>query len=130
MQAINPSVANHKRDNGLRTAQSVQKVLNGGIAEATPLSTNAAGIYNTFAPDNGNGTTLRIGANGGSESYNWPSAPNTGLTIYHGLGRQPIGFRVHDIDGNANIYRTIAPDENQITLATTDQTVNATVYIF
>ena len=146
MLPINPSISNFNRlsvpslhppgsksvsslSGALRVAQSVQKALSGNIALASPTSLNSAGIYNKFQQDNGNGVMIRIGASGSGEQYTF-SAPNTGIVINHGLGRQPSGFHVADLDGVGTIYRTTAPDANQITLACTVDTVNATVYIW
>ena len=111
-------------------AISIHKALVGGIALASPTSKDTSGVYNEFSQDNGNGVMIRIGANGTSEQqYVW-AASNAGIVINHGLLRQPVGFHVVDIDKNATIYRTTTPDANQITLAPTDNTANATVYIF
>ena len=128
-QPINPSSSNFNRPNGtLRWAQSIKRALNQGVLFANPVGQNSQKVYNKFQSDNGNGTMVRIGATGSGEDYEWPAA-NSGVVIYHNLGRQPIGFIVHDIDGDARVYRTVAPDDQQITLACTDNTKNATVYI-
>jgi hypothetical protein len=118
--------------------QSVQQVVNGGIDMGTPVG-NApasagvnAGVYTQFNRGNGSGVLIRIAATGVTDTganYNWVSN-NTGLKINHGLLRQPIGFHVVDQDKNASVYRTVSPDENQITLATTDATASHTVYVF
>lgn len=131
MRPIIPSHSIFNRKGGpLRIAQSVYQSLNGGITEATPTGQDSQGVYNKFDPDNGNGVTLRIGANSSSEDLKWPSVAGTGLVIFHGLGRQPIGFRIHDLDGNAQIWRTTPPDAQQITLAISDVSISATIYIF
>lgn len=130
MQSTNPSQSNFNRPDGpLRHAQSVFKVLNAGIQLAQPTGQNAAGIYNKFEPDNGNGVMIRIGAIGGAETYNW-TGNNVGLAINHGLHKQPIGFIVCDIDAAANVYRTVTPTADTITLAITNDLANVTVYIF
>lgn len=129
MQQINPSNINfNKHDGALRNAQSVFKVLNGGVQEAQPTSTDTLGVYNRFEADNGSGVMLRIGASGSTEPIKWV-ASNVGLVINHGLHRQPIGFQLWDKDKTCDVYRTAVPTIDTITLACTDATVNVTVYI-
>lgn len=117
--------------------QSVQGVLSGDVDMGQPTGnapTTAginAGVYTQFKKGNGSGVLIRIAANGVTGTgaqYNWPSSGN--LVINHGLLRQPIGFHVVDADGNANVYRAAAPDSNQITLATTNNAVSHTIYVF
>lgn len=36
--------------------------------------------------------------------HNFPSVANTETTIYHGLGRIPIGYQVWDVDQAVSIY--------------------------
>jgi hypothetical protein len=122
----------------LTLMQSVNNVLTGNIDMGSPTG-NApssagvnAGVYTQFQKGNGSGVLIRVAANGVTgtgASYNWGAA-NVGIVINHGLQRKPIGFHVVDKDGVVDIYRTAAPDENQITLAPTDNTKSVTVYVF
>jgi hypothetical protein len=110
---------------------------NGNVDMGTPKG-NApssagvnAGVYTQFEKGNGSGVLIRVAANGVTgtgASYNWP--PSGPLVINHGLLRQPIGFHVVDQDKNAPVSRTAPPDENQITLTTTDPTASHTIYVF
>jgi hypothetical protein len=130
MNPINPSQSSMTRPGGtVRQAQSVYKVLNGGISESQPTGQDPSGVFNKFQQDNGAGVTLRIGALGSAEPLKW-TGNNIGLVINHGLQRQPIGFRIHDQDQGGTVYRTVPPDATQITLATTSDIMNVTVYIF
>jgi hypothetical protein len=121
--------------------QSVNDVLNSNVDMGTPQGntpTNAgtyginAGVYSQFKQGNGSGVLIRIAANGvvgTGATYNWGTT-GTGVLINHGLLRQPIGFHVVDADKDVRVYRTAAPDQNQITLASTDNTSSVTVYVF
>lgn len=129
-QAINPSLGNHSTPQGiLRQAQSVYKVLQNGLADAQPTGQDAAGVFNQFEQDNGNGVMLRIGAAGSEEKIQWVTV-DVGVVINHGLHRQPIGFYLADKDANCDVYRTVPPDANTITLACTNVDASVTVYIF
>lgn len=129
-QSINPSKQNLANpQHVLRQAQSVYTALTAGLADAAPLTTDAAGVYNTFAPDNGNGVMLRIGSSTSTEPNKWVTV-DVGIVIQHGLGRQPIGFKLVDKDVSCDVYRTVPPDAQQITLACTNIAANVTVYIF
>jgi|SRR5215472_11767011 len=113
----------------LRWAQSVDRTLSGGIDMGTPTGKNSAGVYNTFDKGNSSGVLFRVGANGSSESYTWDSSGN--LTIMHGLGRQPVGFQIMDIDkASVSVHRTAVPTDQQIVLQSSDKTANATIYVF
>lgn len=133
MRPINPNIRNVVNpQSSLRQSQSVYKSLSGGIELAIPTGQNSAGVYNKFDKANHAGVMIRIGASGTSEqTYKWPGA-DAPLQINHGLLKQPLGFYVTDIDGAANIYRyKSAPlNANTISLATTDPSVNVTVFIF
>jgi hypothetical protein len=121
--------------------QSVNTVLNANVDMGAPVGnapTNAteyginAGVYTQFKQSNGSGVLVRIAANGVTGSgatYNWGTT-GTGIPINHGLLRQPIGFHTVDADKNVTVYRTAVPDQNQITLASTDNSASVTVYIF
>lgn len=113
----------------LRWAQSVHKSLTGGVDMGIPTGTNSAGVYNTFDKGNSSGVLIRVGAASSSEAIKW-TASNTAIAINHGLGRQPIGFKIVDKDKSMDVFRTAPPDNNVISLAPTDATANVTVYIF
>lgn len=114
----------------LQWAQSVHKVCAGGVNFGNPTSKNLAGVYNNFDKDTMDGVLIRIGASGTTEQkYVW-TVSGTGIVINHGLLKQPIGFKIVDKDKTVDVWRTVTPDENQITLAPSDATANVTVYIF
>lgn len=135
------SFAHALPDTQRQWTQSVDQVLNSNVDMGTPKGNTPtdvgtyginAGVYSQFAQGNGSGVLIRVAANGvmgTGANYNWGST-GTGIPINHGLQRQPIGFHVVDSDKNVNVYRTAAPDENQITLASTDNSASATVYVF
>jgi hypothetical protein len=111
-------------------ALGIHKVLNSGVNFANPTSKNLAGVYNEFDRDTTDGVMIRIGASGTTEQkYTW-TISGTGIVINHGLLRQPMGFKIVDKDKTVDVWRTITPDANQITLAPSDATANVTVYIF
>ena len=121
--------------------QSVNNVLTGnvdmGTAEGnTPSDTGTyginAGVYSQFKQGNGSGVLVRITANGlvgSGANYTW-AGTGVGISINHGLLRQPIGFKIVDKDKTVDVYRTAAPDKDQITLASTDNTASVTIYVF
>lgn len=121
----------------LKQHQSIVKVLTGNIDMGTGIGTAPsssgvnAGVYTKFNKGNGSGILIRIAANGVTDSgadYNWPSSGS--LVINHGLLRQPIGWHSVDADGVSTLSRTAPPDENQITLATSNNAVSNTIYVF
>lgn len=118
--------------------QSIQQVMSGnvdmGLPTAQAPSTEGinAGVYTQFEKGNGSGILIRIaanGANGTGAAYNWGTT-GTGIDINHQLGRQPIGFHVVDQDKAVQVYRTAAPTNSTITLASSDNTASVTVYVF
>jgi hypothetical protein len=113
----------------LRWAQSIFKSMFGNIALAEGNTTDSNGIYTTFNVDNGNGIMMRVGASGSSLRNKW-DAGTSQVTLNHALGRQPIGFIVCDIDKNAVIWRVNPPTSGIMQLEISDNTANATVYIF
>jgi len=134
------SFAHSLPDNHRQWVQSTQNTLVGNVDMGTPSGNTPttssygvnAGVYTQFSKGNGSGVLIRIAANGvmgTGASYNW-GATGTGVVINHGLLRQPIGFHVVDSDKQVSVYRTTAPDQNQITLASTDNTSSVTVYVF
>lgn len=129
MRPINPTRASNTPTNTLRVAQSMYKTMSGNVQESQPTGQDSTGVYNTFEQDNGAGITIRIGAASSSEPVKWVTS-NVGVAVNHGLQRQPTGFRVWDKDKTCDVYRTVPPNANTITLACTDATANVTVYIF
>jgi hypothetical protein len=131
MLPISPSQSIMNTPRGvLRWAQSIYKAITGGIELAQGIGQNSNGVYNKFAPDNHNGTMIRIGAyNDSTEPIKWSSS-GVGIPIYHGLGKLPLGFHITDLEGDSNVYRTIPATNQVITLAPTDASVAATVFIF
>jgi hypothetical protein len=119
----------------LQWAQSVDSVVNGSIDMGTIVpgsgSIDATGTPANFQRGNGSGILIRVGASGSNNGpkYNWTTS-GTGVVINHQLQRQPIGFHVVDSDKPLTVHRTVVSDTNQITLAPSDATANATVYIF
>lgn len=121
--------------------QSVKQVLSANVDMGTatgntPVNVGTyginAGVSSQFVQGNGSGVLIRIAAHGVSgtgASYNWGTT-GVGIVINHGLLRQPLGFKIVDKDKTVDVYRTAAPDANQITLASTDNTASVTVYVF
>jgi len=112
----------------LRVMQSFYKTLKGGVDMGVAVGKNAAGVYNSFEQGNSNGVLVRIGANSSSEQYKWSGGST--VTVTHGLGRQPIGFKIVDQDANATIWRTAVPTTTTLALQSSSNAVNVTVYIF
>lgn len=118
--------------------QTVQQTLTGNVDMGTPTG-NApasagvnAGVYTQFQQGNGSGVLIRIAANGVADTgapYNW-GATGADVVINHGLQRQPIGFHVVDQDNPVQVYRTAPPTDQTLTLASSDNTVSVTVYVF
>lgn len=142
MKPYDPNTFAPKLDDQHRQwVQSVQNTLvsnvDMGTAEGnTPTDEGTyginAGVYSQFKQGNGSGVLVRIAANGVTgtgAAYNWVGT-GVGVPINHGLLRQPIGFKIVDKDKSVDVYRTTAPDSNQITLASTDNTASVTVYVF
>jgi len=138
-EGINPSnLVQHLTKPVLTWVQGVHKILNGavdmGLAKGNaPTSAGInAGVYTQFDKGNSSGVLIRVAAQGVTNTgapYNW-AAVNVGIVINHGLLRQPIGFKIVDKDKTVDIYRTAAPDKDQITVAPTDNTASVTLYVF
>lgn len=94
-----------------------------------PTGTDSTGVYNTFDTGNSSGVLLRVGASTSSEAIKWTTT-GTSIAISHGLGRQPIGFKIVDKDKPVDVSRTAPPTSTIINLAPTDATANVTLYIF
>ena len=142
MKPFDPnSFAHTLTDSHRLFVQSVNNVLNNNVDMGTPQGNTPvdtetyginAGVYSKFTQGNGSGILIRIAANGidgTGAPYNW-GAPATGIVINHGLQRQPIGFHVVDQDKTVSVYRTAVPDQNQITLASSDNSASVTIYVF
>lgn len=112
----------------LRWTQSVHKTLTQGVDMGIPTGTDSTGVYNKFDPGNSSGILIRVGASTSSEIIKWPSSGS--LSIQHGLGRQPIGFKIVDKDKPVDVSRTAPPTTSIIQLVPTDSTANVTLYIF
>ena len=111
--------------------QSIHKVTNGNLDFGSTTGLDSTGTPNNFNSGNLKSTLIRVGASGSSNGpkYNWTTT-GTGVVINHGLLKQPIGFHVVDSDKPLTVHRTVVADENQITLAPSDATANATIHIF
>lgn len=111
-------------------AQTVHKVINGGIDMGIPQTQDASGNYNTFLQGNMDGVLIRVSPNGQVDNtYAWAGV-GAGVDINHGLLRQPIGAFLVSSDGDLRIWQTSTPDENTISIAPSSNTVYATIYIF
>lgn len=121
----------------LRWAQSLHKIINGGVDMGVPTQKDNTGNYNTFSQGNTSGVLIRIGAHGSSgNAITWGAAAGTPVTIQHGLvdsrnqPRQPIGVHLVSSDNDLRIWQPTTPDTTDIFLAPSDPSVNATVYVF
>jgi len=114
----------------LRWAQSVHDTVNNKLDFGTPLTQDSTGNFNTFAPGNNNGVLIRIGASGGSgNKYNWTTS-TAPVAILHGLGRQPIGAHLVSSDKALTIWLPTTPTTTTLSIAPSDATANATIYVF
>ena len=141
-KVFDPNVFAHELPaNQRQFSQSVQGVLTNDIDMGTPVGNTPtdettyginAGVYSQFEQGNGSGRLIRIAANGVAGTgadYNW-AGTGVGVVVNHKLLRKPIGFSIMDADKDVKIYRTAAPDDNQITLASTDNSASVTIYVF
>ena len=133
-QSINPvDMAMGLPRQQLQWAQSIHQTVNGSLdmGNVLPGGLDTTGTPANFNKGNGSGVLIRIGASGTTNGpkYNWTTS-GTGISINHTLQRQPIGFHVVDSDKPLTVHRTVVSDSTQITLAPSDATANATVYIF
>lgn len=136
---LNPSSFIHTLADPMKKwVQSLHKELTGSVDMGAPSPGSKAGsgintgVAGQYQKGNGSGILIRVAAHGSSgtgATYVW-AAVNVGIVINHGLLRQPIGFKVVDKDKSVDVYRTAAPDMNQITVAPTDNTASVTLYIF
>jgi hypothetical protein len=111
-------------------AESVHSALNGGLDHGIPQNKDSTGNYNTFAQGNLNGVLIRVGASGSTDNkYSWTTS-GTGVAINHGLKRQPVGAYLVASNKLLVIWETVTPDQNNITIAPSDATAYATIFIF
>lgn len=112
-------------------SDTVHKVVNGNLDFGSTTGLDSTGTPASFNTGNTKGVLIRVGASGSTNGpkYNWTTS-GTGVVINHGLLKQPIGFHVVDSDKPLTVHRTVVADENQITLAPSDATANATIYVF
>lgn len=129
MKPIDPNVVHIKDAGILRWAQSIFKTLMSNTALAQGNLQDSNGIYTSFNIDNGNGIMFRVGAVGTGLTYEWDVVTSQ-VTINHALKRQPIGFILCDLDGNAVVWRVNPPTSDIMQLQISDNTVSADVYIF
>ncbi len=121
----------------LRWAQSLHKIVNGGVDMGVPTKKDATGNYNTFSQGNASGVLVRIGAHGSTgNKLTWAAGAGTPVTIQHGLvdsqnqPRQPIGVHLVASDKDLRVWQPTTPTTESIFLAPSDPTANATVYVF
>lgn len=136
-KTLNPvDFARELATNTMRWAQSVHKILNGAVDMGVPTQKDATGNYNTFSQGNASGVLIRIGANGSSGNTIIWAAAAAPITIQHGLvdsmnqPRQPIGVHLVNSDKDLRVWQPTAPTTANIFLAPSDNTANATVYVF
>jgi len=137
-RTYNPTAFIKELSSNMRTwVQSVHLQFNGnvdmgsGTATAPSSAGINAGVFTQFKQGNSSGVLIRVaghGVVGSGASYNWPAAGS--LVLNHGLLRQPIGYKIVDKDKTVDVFRTVAPDKNQITLQPTDNTASVTLYVF
>lgn len=114
----------------LQWAQTLHLTLNGGITHGTPTSKDSTGNYNKFEKDNMDGVLIRIGASGTVDNENAWTTTGVGIAVNHGLLRQPVGCHLVSSDKALSIWQPVLADINTITLAPSDATAYATVYVF
>lgn len=110
---------------------NVTKVLTGNVSPGNGLTFDANGFPLTYSTDNQSGLLLRIAAVGNPvmAPAAW-TASNTDLTIAHNLNKVPYGFVVISKFKTCDIYwGSIPPTLMNITLRTTDDTADVTVFV-
>lgn len=111
-------------------AQTLHKAINGGLDMGIPQTKDSSGNYNTFLPGNNDGVLIRISPNGSTDNkYAW-GATSTGIAINHTLLRQPVGAHLVSSNKDLRIWQTATPTVNTITIAPSDNSAYATIYIF
>lgn len=120
----------------MRWAQSLHKIVNGGVDMGVPTQKDNTGNYNTFTQGNTSGVLIRIGAHGSSGNAITWGVVATAIPIQHGLvdsknqPRQPVGVHLVNSDKDLRVWMPTAPNTVDIFLAPSDATANATVYVF
>lgn len=112
--------------------QSLSQVLGGNVDFGSPTGIfDANGQPLTFTPDNMNGIVIRIGSVSNPNALPAAWAGNAvDLTIAHNLGRVPYGFIVLAKYAAADVYYgTVPPTSMNITLQTTNDATDITIFI-
>lgn len=131
MRAI-PIVAGQASVSEVQQKTSVVQALNGNVEVATAIGVDSNNWANNFAPANMTGVSIRIGATGNLSpaGYQW-AASSADLQISHGLGRVPIGFLVIYKNKTCDVWAgTTKPDNQFLTLQTSDASAETTIWIF
>lgn len=111
--------------------KSVNRVLSGNVSPGNGLTFDSSGQPLTYAQDNTIGIIIRIGSvsNPNALPAAW-TGNNTDLTIAHNLNVVPYGFIVIAKYAAADVfYGSIAPTETNITLQTTNDATDITIWI-
>jgi len=127
MQARTPSGSSDQD----QLNKSFNQVLSGNVSPGNGLTFDANGQPLTFSTDNMVGVCIRIGstANPNALPASWPAA-NANLTIAHNLNSVPTGFIVIAKYAAADVwYGTIAATATNITLQTSNNTTDITIWI-
>lgn len=112
--------------------KSVNTVLAGNVSPGNGLTFDSNGQPLTYSTDNMSGIIIRIGSNANPNALPaaWPSSPNTDLTIAHNLNTVPYGYiLIAAYTGAIVYYGSIAATATNITLRTTDETTDTTIWI-
>jgi hypothetical protein len=114
----------------LQWVQSIHKTVNGNLDMGVPQTKDSTGNYNTFIKGNNSGVLIRIGAHLSTDNtYAWAGV-GVGIPINHGLRRQPIGCHLVSSNKDLRIWQPSLATVDTITLAPSDNTSYATIYIF
>ena len=114
----------------LKWAQTLHKTVNGNIEPGIPQSKDSSGNWSTFAKANTSGVLIRVSPNGSTDNkYSWAGV-SAGISINHGLLRQPIGAHLVSSDKDLRIWIPVTPTSDIIQIAPSDNTAYATIYIF
>jgi len=111
--------------------KSVNRVLSGNVSPGNGLTFDTNGQPLTYDQDNMVGIVIRIGslANPNALPASW-TGNNTDLTIAHNLNTVPYGFIVIAKYAAADVfYGTAPPTETTITLQTTNDATDITIWI-
>lgn len=112
--------------------KSTNLVLAGNVSPGNGLTFDPNGQPLTYSTDNMSGIIIRIGSNANPNALpaSWPSSPNTDLTIAHNLNKIPYGYILIAAYTGAIVYfGSIAATATNITLRTTDETTDTTIWI-